>query len=302
MTNVVMHKTPLTFDEQVEVLIRRGLQVDDPAAAGQFLASVNYYHLRGYYLDLLPPGHTTFRRGATFAQIQGRYVSDQQLKTLLFAALGRIEQRIRTITSNSLGICYGALGYGDAANFQNPKHHADFMRNLDKEKKRSREEFVEHHRRNYNDELPSWVMVELLTLGYLSKLVKNTKPAVHKLISGQLQTPDSVLDGMLRAVTVLRNLIAHHVRLRAARIHPTCPVLKAHRQRLDEAHKDAGEQSCDVQPDSVFATILAVHHLQPEWEQQDFARELQQWFITGVDVGGPAYGFPKHWQVAITGR
>ena len=42
------HKPPLSFKKQVELLISRGLIVDDKNVAEDILSRVNYYKLSGY--------------------------------------------------------------------------------------------------------------------------------------------------------------------------------------------------------------------------------------------------------------
>lgn len=43
-------KPATTFDEQIALLKKRGMQIDDPDQARYYLGPINYYRLRAYWL------------------------------------------------------------------------------------------------------------------------------------------------------------------------------------------------------------------------------------------------------------
>ncbi|WP_144264380.1 Abi family protein [Polaromonas sp. C04] len=66
-------KPPLKVPEQIELLKKRGLTIEDESKAIRVLQHVNYYRLRAYWLpyevaenDRPAPGEHAFRKGATF--------------------------------------------------------------------------------------------------------------------------------------------------------------------------------------------------------------------------------------------
>ena len=42
-------KPALTIEQQIELLVSRGLYIDDTSLAHKVLSNVNYYHLEGYW-------------------------------------------------------------------------------------------------------------------------------------------------------------------------------------------------------------------------------------------------------------
>lgn len=60
-------KPPKTFAEQVELLVSRGMEIDDPERAERYLSHLNYYRLAAYWLPC-EQGHPThrFRQGTRF--------------------------------------------------------------------------------------------------------------------------------------------------------------------------------------------------------------------------------------------
>lgn len=69
-------KPPLSFEEQLDLMIGRGLIVNDRLLATRGLAESNYYRLRGYYLRKRQP----FKPGVTFEQIWDTYELDADLR------------------------------------------------------------------------------------------------------------------------------------------------------------------------------------------------------------------------------
>lgn len=45
-------KPPISVEAQVELLESRGMSIPDHARACRYLAHINYYHLRAYWLPL----------------------------------------------------------------------------------------------------------------------------------------------------------------------------------------------------------------------------------------------------------
>ena len=86
-------KEPLTFEQQADRLIRRGMQGDRELIVAR-LASVNYYRLSGYCYPFRNLDDT-FRPGTTFAAVWQRYVFDRRLRLLVMDAIERIEVAVR---------------------------------------------------------------------------------------------------------------------------------------------------------------------------------------------------------------
>lgn len=51
MSKRVYHKTPLTFQEQVDLLQSRGLTIENEKEALAYLQEISYYRLSAYFSD-----------------------------------------------------------------------------------------------------------------------------------------------------------------------------------------------------------------------------------------------------------
>ncbi len=74
-------KEPKTFNEQMEILKRRGLYVADEAAAVEVLRRVNYYRLSAYWLTYHKCDK--FNATASFEKAYGIYEFDRQFRGIL---------------------------------------------------------------------------------------------------------------------------------------------------------------------------------------------------------------------------
>jgi len=83
------------------------------------------------------------------------------------------------------------------------------------EKYGDKEIFVKHHNNIYDGKFPIWVLVELLTLGSLSRLFKNLTPEVRDEIckNNYGKINDEYIGNWLQGCTILRNICAHRGRL-----------------------------------------------------------------------------------------
>ena len=65
-------KPPLTFEQQADLLLARGMR-GDRATMMSRLAVVNYYRLSGYWHPFRNPDQDTFRPNTTFEVVWQRY-------------------------------------------------------------------------------------------------------------------------------------------------------------------------------------------------------------------------------------
>jgi len=207
-------KKPTTFEEQLNLIEMRGCKVDDESLALDFLHRINYYRLTAYFLPF-KNSNGTYKIGTTFTKITRIYDFDQKMRSLLFGVIEEIELMLRTRLSYHHAHEYGSLGYKDKDNFRERYNSNDLEKHIALAiKNNSKKPFVEHHVENYRGEFPIWVMVELFTMGELSRFYSNMKMADRKVIAKDVFSsyPKNV-SSWLMCLTYLRNFCAHYVRL-----------------------------------------------------------------------------------------
>lgn len=213
-------KPPLSIEDQVALLKRRGMIIDDEARARHALAHINYYRLRAYWLPFEQPADAeaehVFRPGTRFATVLEYYAFDQRLKLLLLDAIERVEISLRTRWAHELAMRHGSHAYLVRRLFADRQRYGKCLEQLKEEVARSHETFIRHYRETYSNPTlpPIWAACEVLTLGQLSQWFDNLKHRIDRQAIAQAFGIDEiVLRAFAHHLAAVRNLCAHHSRV-----------------------------------------------------------------------------------------
>lgn len=291
-------KPALSLEQQLDLLVRRGMVVADRASALQHLEHISYYRLRAYWLPDEAPaandGDHAFRLGVSFEAIVDLYSFDRKLRLLVMDAIERIEVSLRTRWAYVLALRYGPHAYLDAAFFRKATLYAKCLARLQEELDRSKETFVLHYRKKYTSpELPPiWGVTELLTFGQLSLWFQNIREgAVRVEIAKPYGLDEQVIGSLAHHLSYIRNVCAHHMRLwnREATIGTKLPV------RPDWLRKTFNQ----AQPKRLYNTLVLLAHMLNE------ISPASRWRATLLDllaehpaVSLTEMGFPADWKNA----
>lgn len=207
-------KPATTFNEQVEIMKRRGCIIEDEQKALDVLQRVNYYRFTAYFLPYKTPDDM-YMPGTSFSKIYRIYDFDRRLRNLLSMTIERIELRFRTQIAYYHAHKYGPLGYLDAVNYTKKHKHDRFLEHIERAiKNNAQQPFVSHYIHKYDSQFPIWVIVELFTMGELSLFYDDMPRADKKHIARTLLgTSDTNLSSWLICLTKIRNYCAHYSRL-----------------------------------------------------------------------------------------
>ncbi len=211
-------KPPLSFVQQADLLISRGLQVPKRDELIEKLQVVNYYRLSAYWFPF-KQADETLKPGTTLDLVWGRYVFDRQLRLLVMDAIERVEVAIKTRMAEQHALKHGGFGYLSRDCFIQPAHrwnkakaaikriirpilpfciaaqrkfldpHDDFLGRIRQTAAESREEFVRHYFEKYTDEkdLPIWMAVEIMTLGNMLAMFQRLTPEEKRALAGSFK-------------------------------------------------------------------------------------------------------------------
>ncbi len=228
-----------TFSDQLELLISRGMEVDDKETALSYLERIGYYRLSGYWYPFRiydedaseaenhPVRLDKFYKDTRFEDVVQLYVFDKKLRLFALDALERIEMAVRVDIAHLLGK-KDPLAYEKAeclhGNFTKKpiKRGPDtgktefqvWQKKYQSHLRRSRnEDFVKHHLKEYG-KLPIWVAMEVWDFGLLSKLFAGLKYDDQQLIAKKYGAVNGKkFVQWLRSLNYIRNVSAHHSRL-----------------------------------------------------------------------------------------
>lgn len=222
---MIYTKPPLTYPQQIALMESRGLVIGDKARTQRYLGEISYYRLSAYSLPYQQV-KDTFNAGTTFENVLDLYLFDRELRLIIFDVIERIEVAIRAQIIYQLAHKYGSHWQDNSAIFNPPYttptgYTVDIFGETQKIIKDScsakhPEVFIKHYKNNYTspDNPPSWMSIELLTIGQLSRLytaIKNN--ADRKDIADYFGLHHSAFTSWLHTITYVRNICAHHSRL-----------------------------------------------------------------------------------------
>lgn len=286
-------KPPLTFEEQANLLINRGLEVANPESLLIHLNNVSYYRLSAYWYPYRQLDDT-LKSGTTFEMIWRRYTFDRQLRLLVMDAIERVEIAFRTQLTNIFTLKYGAFGHLNPANL--PKIGSarwnDLIQKIRDEALHSQERFVEHYRQKYKEEadLPLWMAVELMTFGMLFTFFRGTESAIKRKVAAIYGISAEVLDSWLHCLNQIRNICAHHGRLwnRALGIKPAIPRLNKH----PEWHRPV-----EVGNERLFAVLTLLRYLIAHTAPMSrWPVRVKKLLADYSDIPLAPMGYPRDWK------
>ncbi|NPD86375.1 Abi family protein [Lentimicrobium sp. L6] len=291
-----MAKEPKTIQEQIELLSQRGMLFHDINQAPHYLANISYYRLKGYWWEMQQDFEKhTFKPDTYFENIIDNYNFDRNFRILVFNAIERIEVSLRTKLIYHMSLDYGAHWFVNQSLFTDPFNHSIFLSKLNREMLSSSEEFMKKHYGNHKNEVPeSWKALEIVTLGTLSKLYKNINtqlPAKSRITNELGINSAKDLASWLSAITLIRNIIAHHSRLWNRAIITKYKWPKSTRFPLLDYTPD------DQRRKKIFPILCAMIYLNDRISPgHHLKKELQELFHDFPSIPKYKLGFPPDWQ------
>ncbi len=216
-------KRPTSYEEQLEILKSRGAFISDKVFCLQKMAEINYYRFSAYFLPFRK-SDGTYMDDTSFHTVYRIYEFDRKLRGILFSAIEEIEIYLRAKIAYFHAHKYGPLGYMDVSNFSGELRKEKVYENIEREiRSNSQTLFVKHHIEKYNGQFPVWVIIELFTLGMLSRFYSDMLVPDKKQLARELYgTTSKNLASWLRCITDFRNVCAHYGRL-YYRVFPAIP-------------------------------------------------------------------------------
>ncbi len=285
-------KPATTYDQQIELLKKRGLLIADKEHAKDVLSRLNYYTFTGYLHDFKVEGDN-YVTGLAFDRIYNIIEFDRRFRNILVYAIETIENTIKTKIAYNFAHTIGAIEYLDAKHFKSKKEHDIFIEYFKKNIMNNRKlPFVKHHIRAYSGKLPIWVAVELFTMGMIHNFFKNMPTGNQKDIAREYNTGPLQLSSWLENVKYIRNMIAHYMRLYNFNLQKTPMKCAKNHVFRETTHK-------------VFDVIYIMKFLFLD------AGEWNHYIVSNIDALFLQYdefidikclGFPEKWEVILRNK
>jgi abortive infection bacteriophage resistance protein len=233
-----------------------------------------------------------FRAGSKFEDVVERYRFDSELKTLIFAAIQKIEISVRTRIIHHFSMAHGAFWFLDSSLADDNdlfNANLDFLR---AELDRSHDEFITEHFRKYDepDMPPAWKTLEVASFGTLSKLYKNMNDnVVKKQVARSFNIPQhKCMQSWLAALTIVRNTCAHHARL--WNVHLSLVP------RMNERMRGKWITSHSYASDRIYPSLCCIAYwLNAIDDKNSFVSDFKSLLTKYPTINPALMGFPPSW-------
>lgn len=152
----------------------------------------------------------------------------------------------------------------DPVAFDDKKLYWQNLATVSSEIARSNDVFIKHSFDNHDGQIPLWAVVEVLSFGTLSKIIKNLKTGTgtayselaeaykYKTPSGNMAKPKKkMLSSWVHAASILRNMCAHNSRIYNRSINTTPELVSTDRMNPQPRYN------------GLYQTALAMKYLRP---------------------------------------
>lgn len=209
-----------TIEEQIQIFIDRGMLIEDIEYAKSKLKHINYYKLKEYSLPFM---NNEKYSNISFDELIDIFYLDRALRVNLLHNIEKIEISLKTQIAKILGK-YGATGYIKFNNWVDKKEYCKhYIKDQEKKFKeqikrnlmdRSNEIIKEFQEKYPNENIPIWMLVEILTLGEAISLFKLMAPNLKLKIARVYNIPSAeFLENWLFKIKLIRNLCAHNMKV-----------------------------------------------------------------------------------------
>ncbi len=287
------NKRALTAIELIAKLRRQGMVVNVDSAL-PYLQQIGAFRMKGYWYPWQDKVAKTFKSGACFDDAIRRYEFDRELRRITASALESIEIMVRTVFSEVMVQGGGphwflkASVFGPAARGVSLTQRS-FLQKIEVEVARMQDKaFIAHYKQTYDSPAlpPSWVISECLSFGawshaYMTLADRACRIGICKRFKVE---DDHVFASWLHALSVLRNVVAHHGRLLGAQSSVTPKSYRKRGLSFDGSR-------------SFFVMACVIHYVCSSIRQgPDWTTEIGALFERYPDLDKYALlGFPQDW-------
>ena len=277
------------------LLKQRGLVITNEQEALKTLSIISYFRLACYFRPMEADKQThRFREGSTLEQVMALYEFDTALRDMVFCATRQIEVALRTRINHHFSRNHSPFWFSQVDLATDGHLFAEHLSSVDRELRRSKEEFIKEHFARYDKPTfpPAWKTLETVSFGTLSKLYGNfAEKADKKAVAEDFGLPQhEFLNSWMESLTSLRNFCAHHSRIwnRRYALKPQMPKTLA-----------GGDWLTDFSfpPDKIYPQLCCIAYWLNAIDQKNtFVADFKALLTKYPTVDTAAMGFPRGWQ------
>ena len=176
-----MDKPYTTYDEQIQILKDKRLEIFDEDEAVQLLKECSYYALISGYKTPFKAKDGYYKPHTTIKDIYALYEYDMGLRELFLKYILKIENHIKSLISYSFCATYGEMqsDYLNVNNYDYSTENQDGINQLISKLQETIATSTNHaylqHQLIRHGNIPLWALIRALTIGTVSKMYSYLK-------------------------------------------------------------------------------------------------------------------------------
>lgn len=273
-----MEKPFKTYDEQIQLLISRGIEISNlqqKSNAKKLLQHEGYYNLINGYSKLFLDTPNCYKSGTTMEEISALYKFDIKLREIFLKNILHLETNIKSLLAYYFPKTHREANYLIYSNFNNSKRNASkHITSLFSEIQRqiashASDPNISHYLSKYGY-IPLWVLNNILTMGTISKFYSLMLQPERQEISKTFHLSDNELESILFYVSKIRNFCAHGNRLYCYRSKDPLCDFEIH----ERINATAQTSEFLYGKRDLFACVIALKYTLSKLEFRKFVKEI----------------------------
>lgn len=319
-----------TYNEQIITLRSRGVKFGnghkrERKIAKRILIEENYYSLINGYKNLFLASTIPdrYKTDTNFFEIYALYNFDRNLRNILLKKILKVENKLKSVIAYVFSEKYG----NDYLNIKNydVKLKTDPLypinnKKIEKNDKKLNEtcklinyltnsisinvlskSYLKHSLLEHEG-VPLWVLVNVLTMGTISKFYKNMKEKDRVVVSKAFNVLESHLEKYIYLITLFRNICAHEERCYSEKVKGNINNT-VHHARLNLATNNTGDYLQGK--NDVFALLITMKVLLSRKDYNILKEKLNKLILelqselNTISINDVLYkmGFPQNWKI-----
>ena len=267
-----------TLDEQIEILKKRGLVINDIDKTEELLLRENYFFINGYrHIFMKNHKEDSFIPGTTFEELYAVFQFDRSFRNVLFKNLLIVENNLKSIIAYKLSKKYGIRekDYLKPSNFSQDikkvRQVNDVLNKIKRQIKLNGRQHSAtlHYISNYGY-VPLWILVKLLSFGMINELYSILKPDDKLAIAEYYNLDVETLGIYIALLSNYRNLCAHEDIVYDHRTQKEIPDTRYHM----ELDVPTTNDEYIYGKDDIFAVVIMLKCMLTESDFTDFVNEV----------------------------
>ncbi len=307
-----------TYQQQLLILKKRGLIINNQKFAINKLSEIGYYNLiNAYKIPFLNPtiSEDEYYYHSFFEEIYALYEFDKEIRNILFQYILKVERLLKSLISYTFSKFHGVDNYLIVNNFDVLNKNFSGMKKVEERILHIQKLIAKIHNEMaiaMNDKsyinyylieygyIPFWVLVNVLSLGTLSQFYGLMKQNERVDIAKYWNISEKELKQYLANLAFFRNLCAHDERIYCARNKTSIVDNRFHQiTEIEKINLRYRQGKNDV-----FSLIIVLKILLPPEHFNDFINKIEGKMkklkkkINTIDVNKifDTMGFPIKWE------